>query len=451
MMNRNVTSIAILSLFLSSFTAFGYNVKFEGASKKVVEVATDKNTGLDAVFVGYTTKEISKIEISGITGTVIDVEKYSNLGGGYAEEIPFTFSGGTIIIENPQGNLGYIVKTENGNYCFWLVDYSTDPLKLEGVLLDSEQECETTALHITGKGGEIHYFTINGQQRTLSREIKLRYSTLEWDEEQYIFSQVNEEKILPSITGKILLTPPFYCATSVEVTGDRFLQEWQMSETIESEVFPASAVSVESRAEQTNLSDEEGSNIIKTETEGLGGSAPADITFYGYITDGVLHTEWQMASDPEFEYILFRFNEQDVSYSFTEEGRYYMRFIGSDADGSCESVGETYTIMIGASDLRIPNAFSPNDDGINDVWKVGYRSLVDFKCWIFDSKGTQLYQFEDPSGGWDGKYRGKTVNPGVYYYVIQATGADGKKYKKSGDINILNYKKYGSSTGEIEE
>ena len=110
--------------------------------------------------------------------------------------------------------------------------------------------------------------------------------------------------------------------------------------------------------------------------------------------------------------------------------------------------------MIGASDLRIPNAFSPNDDGINDIWKVGYRSLIDFKCWIFDSKGTQLYQFDDPSGGWDGKYRGKTVKPGVYYYVIQASGADGKKYKKSGDINILNYKKYGNSTGDtgdIEE
>ena len=158
-----------------------------------------------------------------------------------------------------------------------------------------------------------------------------------------------------------------------------------------------------------------------------------------------------MASDPEFDYILYRFNEQDVSYTFTEEGRYYMRFIGSNADGSCESIGDTYTIMIGASDLRIPNAFSPNNDGVNDVWKVGYRSLIEFKCWIFDSKGNRMFEFDDPSSGWDGKYRGKTVNPGVYYYVIQATGADGKKYKRSGDINILNYKKYGESTGGAQE
>ena len=39
--------------------------------------------------------------------------------------------------------------------------------------------------------------------------------------------------------------------------------------------------------------------------------------------------------------------------------------------------------------------------------------------------------------GWDGKYKGKYVKPGVYYYVIEAKGADGKEYKKKGDINIL--------------
>ena len=109
-----------------------------------------------------------------------------------------------------------------------------------------------------------------------------------------------------------------------------------------------------------------------------------------------------------------------------------------------------YTIGIGASDLRIPNAFSPNDDGVNDVWKVAYRSLLDFKCWIFDRYGNQIFHFTDPSKGWDGKYKGKTVKPGVYYYVIEAKGSDGTKYKKSGDINIVNYKKAGTATGPVD-
>ena len=46
----------------------------------------------------------------------------------------------------------------------------------------------------------------------------------------------------------------------------------------------------------------------------------------------------------------------------------------------------------------------------------------------------------DPSQGWDGKYNGKAVPTGAYYYVIKAKGADGKAYDLSGDINIVNYK-----------
>lgn len=153
-----------------------------------------------------------------------------------------------------------------------------------------------------------------------------------------------------------------------------------------------------------------------------------------------------MATDEEFENITYRINEQDFNYTFTEEGTVYVRFIGSNSDGSCEAVGDTYTVSIGASELQIPNAFSPNDDGINDMWKVSYRSLLDFHCWIFDRNGHQLFEFTDPSSGWDGKHNGKTVSPGVYYYVITATGSDGKRYKQSGDINIIRYKGGKSTT-----
>ena len=143
------------------------------------------------------------------------------------------------------------------------------------------------------------------------------------------------------------------------------------------------------------------------------------------------------------ENIKYIFYDNDLSYTFNDEGTYYVNFFGSNEDGSCEVEGDQYSIGIGASDLRIPNAFSPNGDGVNDEWKVGYISLVEFKCWIFDKNGHQLHYFDNPASGWDGKYNGKIVSPGVYYYVIEAKGADGKKYKKGGDINIIGYKKIG--------
>ena len=96
---------------------------------------------------------------------------------------------------------------------------------------------------------------------------------------------------------------------------------------------------------------------------------------------------------------------------------------------------------MGGSKLEAPNVFSPyGSPGVNDEWKVAYKSIVEFKCWIFNRWGEQLCHYQDPSGGWDGRYRGKLVPPGVYYYVIEARGADGQKYNLKGHINILRSK-----------
>ena len=260
-----------------------------------------------------------------------------------------------------------------------------------------------------------------------------------------------ERKTVDEISGVIVLTPPLYCNSVVTISGDRFLSRWGMGVSIDSPLIYANGLDVHTTAEQTNLPDDsdpdaDPSNMLSTATEGMGGSAPADISFKAYTTDAVIHNEWQIASDAEFEYITYRFNQQDLDYTFTEQGTYYVRFVGSNSDGSCETVGETYTVGIGESELLIPNAFTPDGDGINDVWKVAYRSLIEFRCSIFDRYGAEIISFDDPSQGWDGKRGGKVVKPGVYFYVIEAVGSDGKKYKKSGDINIIGSKRYGESS-----
>ena len=95
--------------------------------------------------------------------------------------------------------------------------------------------------------------------------------------------------------------------------------------------------------------------------------------------------------------------------------------------------------------MECPNAFSPQASvGINDEWKVSYRSIVEFNCWIFNRWGAEVCHLTDPSQGWDGKYKGKYVKPGTYFYVIEARGSDGVEYNLKGDINILNYTGTGS-------
>ena len=125
--------------------------------------------------------------------------------------------------------------------------------------------------------------------------------------------------------------------------------------------------------------------------------------------------------------------------------------MGANDSGACESYSDIFTISIGESDLRCPNAFSPEaSEGINDVWRVKYKSIISFECHIFNRWGVEIFKFNDPSQGWDGKYKGKYVGPGVYFYVIEAKGADGKKYKLKGDINIVGYNKNKNNTTPTE-
>ena len=67
------------------------------------------------------------------------------------------------------------------------------------------------------------------------------------------------------------------------------------------------------------------------------------------------------------------------------------------------------------------------------------------------SRGKELFHWTDPAQGWDGRKGGKLVAPGVYYYVIEAVGSDGRRYKRAGDVNILRSKQEQTETIETEE
>lgn len=447
-MYKKITIFAIGLLCSVSMQAA--TISFTGSSKETIEVTPDRKTGLDRVYVIYDMSQVSEMQISGI-GSSMKLYRYSSLGGGYAEEVAYTRDGNTAIVAKPEGDMGYIIEEDSGSTYIWVVNYLPHKMQINSVKADEMQECTDTRITIDGTCEAIRYYTIDGRPEVLSREVNVDYYNLEWSEENGNYSQVAERKIVDEISGVIVLTPPLYCNSVVTISGDRFLSRWGMGVSIDSPLIYANGLDVHTTAEQTNLPDDsdpdaDPSNMLSTATEGMGGSAPADISFKAYTTDAVIHNEWQIASDAEFEYITYRFNQQDLDYTFTEQGTYYVRFVGSNSDGSCETVGETYTVGIGESELLIPNAFTPDGDGINDVWKVAYRSLIEFRCSIFDRYGAEIISFDDPSQGWDGKRGGKVVKPGVYFYVIEAVGSDGKKYKKSGDINIIGSKRYGESS-----
>jgi len=91
----------------------------------------------------------------------------------------------------------------------------------------------------------------------------------------------------------------------------------------------------------------------------------------------------------------------------------------TDANG-CTATQEVQ-VSDDCPDIEIPNAFTPNGDGINDTWGIqGLENDPTALVRIFTRNGQQVYESKGYPKAWDGTYRGKQMPSGVYYYIIKA-------------------------------
>lgn len=421
---------------------------FEGLQQKAIGVDVAASTGLQKVFVLPSTAGVTMVYTARSAQSDVHWYRFSNLGGAYGEELTTTRAGSKVSVAASAGDMGYIIEEGTDRYCYWLTDYSAHALELRSLNISPEQDCGRAALDFAGNASEIPYYTINGRRMVLSRDLKVEYNTLEFDDESFAFTPKAVEETVGEIGTTLHVTAPL-CDTRFVLSGDRFLEAWGRPQEIESESFAAIAVDARTKATQTER--ESDNEQAEGGAEGLGGSAPCEITFEASVSDAAIFTEWQISRDTEFSIIENSFNDLSLTYTFTDQGNTYVRFVANNAAGTCEYVSDTYQVFIGESKLEIPNAFSPEaSPGVNDEWKVSYKSLISYECHIFNRWGTQLFSSTNPAEGWDGKHGGKYVPAGVYFYVIKARGADGVNYEKAGDINIIKYKG-GNTTGTGSE
>jgi gliding motility-associated-like protein len=76
---------------------------------------------------------------------------------------------------------------------------------------------------------------------------------------------------------------------------------------------------------------------------------------------------------------------------------------------------------IGAGALYMPNAFTPNGNGLNEVFTGVGSDITSFHLEIWNRWGQKIYVTDDINNGWDGKYKGETVQNDVYVYVVKYT------------------------------
>ncbi len=182
----------------------------------------------------------------------------------------------------------------------------------------------------------------------------------------------------------------------------------------------------------------------ETEETAYDGSAPMEAIFRANPQEVGVYTpyyEWRFLRQGEAEPFLIRY-EEETRYTFAQSGAFNVELYISFVNGTDTLeyvIDEPFNITISESKLELPNAFTPNGDGVNDVFRVkeGYQSIVSFEAAVFNRWGKKLYEWRELDGGWDGKSGGSDVPDGAYYLVVKARGADGHNYNIKKVINIL--------------
>jgi gliding motility-associated-like protein len=107
---------------------------------------------------------------------------------------------------------------------------------------------------------------------------------------------------------------------------------------------------------------------------------------------------------------------------------------------ACQVSPATAATGIAASqtdDIFVPNAFTPNGDGKNDIIYVRSQSIKSLKFYVYSQWGELLFSATDQNSGWDGTFKGTKEPVGVYVYYLTAEMFNGHEVSKKGTITLL--------------
>jgi gliding motility-associated-like protein len=108
------------------------------------------------------------------------------------------------------------------------------------------------------------------------------------------------------------------------------------------------------------------------------------------------------------------------------------------ATNKCGSSSGQIQLTRGVCKLYMPNAFTPNGDGINDLFRVKYPGFIKtFHMAIYNRWGAIVFQTENPLDGWNGRYRNTDQPAGNYIWQISLTTLEGEKEQARGNVILL--------------
>ncbi len=204
---------------------------------------------------------------------------------------------------------------------------------------------------------------------------------------------------------------------------------------------------------------EQQTHVVKAEfsVNPVKGEAPLHVEFTNSSVNGQIY-EWHLYQDYNriseeanaledsllTDGILSTSNKDLLEFTYAHSGEYLVK-LRAKSDwggtiGTCvHEIRIESPIVADTSLVQVPNVFTPNGDGRNDVWRVKSQSLKSFHAIVFNRWGRRVYEWRNPNEGWDGRVNGKMASPGTYFYVITAVGLeqDAKIHTKKGSVMLI--------------
>jgi gliding motility-associated-like protein len=125
-------------------------------------------------------------------------------------------------------------------------------------------------------------------------------------------------------------------------------------------------------------------------------------------------------------------------YEFTEPGTYEITQVVINAEGCTDEASKTVTARFG-SDYYIPLAFTPDNDGTNDVFKVVGEEIYNYSIEIYDRWGSPVFKSDNIDEGWDGLIPASQLPApvGVYVFKLEMRDYKNRPIQESGSITLL--------------
>lgn len=128
--------------------------------------------------------------------------------------------------------------------------------------------------------------------------------------------------------------------------------------------------------------------------------------------------------------------DQNPTHEYQEAGTYQIvQYVNNDF--GCDDETSIRIIVDPAITFYIPNAFTPNNDGHNEVFYGYGEGIVEYQMWIFNRWGENIFYSANIEAGWDGTYKGKAVDAGEYIYRFYVIDVDGHDHEYAGGVTLI--------------